>query len=295
MTSLKLRGTKTSCLLFLAAAFYTAVVRSLVTNSKSADRATILEVVWRKKIQRHETYVDERKEYLQSAYTRFAGMQEVKAYDPFEPEWVCEDEERLGKRTYSIGDGPKFVCAARVLRSFPRCIVYSIGSDWDFSFEKAVHERAPNCEIHTFDGTMDLSKRALPLDLESNNIHFHNWNIISKSQTCSSNSCETYESTKGALGHHGLDVTVLKIDCEFCEHVVLPEILQVDRKLAQVLIEVHGADHEMILSLFTTMFQSGLMIFHKERNHWGCSGWRCVEFSLISQSFARRALDEFLS
>ena len=32
-----------------------------------------------------------------------------------------------------------------------------------------------------------------------------------------------------------------------------------------------------------------MMIFHKERNQWGCNGYTCVEYSLISPAAAKRA------
>lgn len=36
------------------------------------------------------------------------------------------------------------------------------------------------------------------------------------------------------------------------------------------------------------------MIFHKERNHWGCDGYRCVEYSLLSMDVAWHVLQESL-
>ena len=96
------------------------------------------------------------------------------SFSHFEPEWVCEDEERLGSwslrerfafppnrsrqhvRFRSYGEGGKFVCGAEsVLRPRKRCLVYSIGSGDDWSFEQALKSIAPNCEIHTFDHTYD--------------------------------------------------------------------------------------------------------------------------------------------
>ena len=262
----------------------------------SLSHSALVGAIWQRKVKKHEKYVSERTAYTSSMKKNLLQIDEKKAYDAFEPEWVCENEERLGEASYSIGDGPKFVCAAETLANYDRCIVYSIGSDWDFSFEKAIHQRAPNCEIHTFDGTMDLSERPLPVGLEPSKIHFHNWNIVAKADApCKDISCKTYETTKIALGHMDAGLTMLKIDCEFCEYSVLPEILAIDGRVAQILIEMHGADPSRIVNLFSTLQALGLMIFHKERNHWGCSGWRCVEFSLISRTFALEALSSYLT
>ena len=33
------------------------------------------------------------------------------------------------------------------------------------------------------------------------------------------------------------------------------------------------------------------MLFHKERNHWGCAGYMCVEYALIHVDDARAVFD----
>lgn len=55
-------------------------------------------------------------------------------------------------------DAGKWVCDL-TLPSKPRgCTVFSIGSNGDVSFEKAVHAEHPGCAIHTFDHTLDPKK-----------------------------------------------------------------------------------------------------------------------------------------
>jgi hypothetical protein len=62
--------------------------------------------------------------------------------------WLCGLQDvaavRAGNRDdYGVG---KF---------YPKsCIVYSMGSSNEFSFEERVREVAPGCEIHTFDPTV---------------------------------------------------------------------------------------------------------------------------------------------
>jgi Methyltransferase domain len=46
------------------------------------------------------------------------------------------------------GDGPKFVCGLAFLRNKTDCLVYSIGSNQDDSFERSVLKVAPNCEVN---------------------------------------------------------------------------------------------------------------------------------------------------
>jgi hypothetical protein len=68
----------------------------------------------------------------------------------WEPSFTCTHERRIGGN----GDGPKWVCDPH--RIDPnRCLVYSFGSNNDFSFENAVTaEISAGCEIHTFDPTV---------------------------------------------------------------------------------------------------------------------------------------------
>lgn len=233
-------------------------------------------------------------EYTLSA-TNFSAIDEKNAFDLFEPEWHCEDERRFGGDLFSFGDGPKFVCGRKVLQKSDDCVVYSIGSYYDFQFEYAVNHLAPHCEIHTFDGTMDITSTPLPEGLERKNIFFHNWNLgpeCGKSEGTPQTKC--FEEILTLLGHRGKTISWLKIDCEGCEFDVLPNILQSQVKLDQLLIEVHGTDADMIAKLFRTFTDAGLMIFHKERNHWGCLGYLCVEYSLLSSEYAKQVLDSFL-
>ena len=64
-------------------------------------------------------------------------------------------------------------------------------------------------------------------------------------------------------------------------------MIQVDQ--LQVELHQNGNTLETISNLFLAADKAKLRIFHKERNHWGCSGYRCVEYSFISESFLREA------
>ena len=217
-------------------------------------------------------------------------------YDLIEPVLSCDDETRFGSGRFNTGDGPKFVCGVNVLKQTDRCLVYSIGSAYDFSFEFAVRKAAPACEIHTFDGTMDLASRPLSPQVSVDGIYFHNWNVV--------DSCETtrlavpsrcMKEILKELNHTARVITWLKIDCEGCEFTVMPEILRSVHQIDQVMIEVHGLDVSKVLTIFKFFREFGLEVFHKERNHWGCDGYRCVEFSLMSLQYAKNVLQDFLS
>ena len=64
----------------------------------------------------------------------------------YEPDFVCQHERRIGK----LGDGGKWICDPHRIRDQEDCLVYSVGSNDDFSFEQSVlNEIGHHCEIHT--------------------------------------------------------------------------------------------------------------------------------------------------
>ena len=64
------------------------------------------------------------------------------------------------------------VCGARTLFEDRLCVVYSIGSNGDSSFEEQMMRRA-SCEIHTFDPFLDsATKKAMR---GKAGIRFHDW------------------------------------------------------------------------------------------------------------------------
>ncbi len=65
----------------------------------------------------------------------------------------CRDLEQFG-----VGDEEKRACGlTRMLGS--NCMIVSLGSKNQWSFEEAIHEKLPNCMIHTFDCTVDDSAK----------------------------------------------------------------------------------------------------------------------------------------
>ena len=70
------------------------------------------------------------------------------------------------------------------------------------------------------------------------------------------------------------------------------------RKVDQVLIELHhtkvgrrlrGDFGRTLQRFFAAADTANLRITHKERNQWGCDGYRCVEYALVSEAFLREA------
>jgi hypothetical protein len=68
----------------------------------------------------------------------------------WEPSFTCLHERRIGGN----GDGPKWVCDPHRIDP-DNCLVYSFGSNNEFSFEEAIlRDISAKCEIHTFDPTI---------------------------------------------------------------------------------------------------------------------------------------------
>jgi len=109
------------------------------------------------------TYNQRRK----SRQSKEKGWTGQRLFDLFEPEATCFSEERFGsdsaKRFDAFGDGPKFVCGVDYLAAKakagsiddPNCLIYSVGSNNDIRFERAVHTHIKGCEVHTFDPTIE--------------------------------------------------------------------------------------------------------------------------------------------
>jgi hypothetical protein len=81
---------------------------------------------------------------------------------------------------------------------------------------------------------------------------------------------------------------------EGCEYTAMPPLFDAISKgtiqVDQIQIELHAkGGYESIANLFDMADKASMRVFHKERNHWGCSGYNCVEYSFVSESFLRKA------
>jgi Methyltransferase domain len=199
----------------------------------------------------------------------------------FEPDFACRHERRLGL----LGDGGKWVCDPHRLPA--TCLVYSVGSNGETSFEAAIRRTAPQCEIHTFDPEPGY-KRVV----EQSGSHFHAWGISHATTTNphDNKAYKTLKETMAELGHTGRSVDIFKIDCEGCEWTVAPSLLEAD--LRQILIELHSVrdssgsnNHKMpmptTVQFFDNMYKHGYVIFHKEPNiqYWDYQS--CVEYGFL--------------
>ena len=237
---------------------------------------------------------DERREARMRAVKRMGSRRyDGKwAYDLFEPEANCLSEERFGsaERYEAFGDGPKFVCGVDVIASSDDgCLVYSVGSNNKFDFEVAVDTHL-GCETHTFDPTVKRFNGGKYAE-------FHPWGLgtdgVNKTFRGGKYTEMSLLTMYKALGHEGRRINILKIDCEGCEWRAMPEIFSsISRGVLavdQIQLEVHGTSFSEASALFSAADEAKMRVFHKERNHWGCDGYKCLEYAFVSESFLREA------
>lgn len=265
------------------------------------DAAGCLEHVWHQKLRKHATLVESRARVLAASPGTFRHIKTV--FDPFEPTYTCQSEWRTGSL---FGDGGKFVCGEDEYFKARDCLVYSVGSKGDTAFEADVIRRF-GCEVHTFDPTGNSTEFAARL--ASVGATFHPWGVgptgrtVHNGKTHQNNPLVSLYDIMDQLGHHGRHLDILKIDCEGCEWEAFsslwPHILDESASVGQVQVELHGLMrstppdivHDKARTFFGGAEQAGFMVFHKERNHWGCDGYKCVEYSLIHAVEARKLFE----
>jgi hypothetical protein len=231
----------------------------------------------------------------------------IELFDLYEPEAICFSDERFGqgkagRRYEAFGDGPKFVCGIDLLASKKGdCLVYSVGSFNQVDFEVSVKEYL-GCETHTFDPIIDTF-------VGDEYATFHQWGLGEDGKNESAMGFEytamSLETIYQKLGHkkEKRKIDILKIDCEACEWTVMPPIFAAiasgNLVVDQIQIEVHNSRKSLTEKTVKAFFEAAdaakMRIFHKERNHWGCGGWSCLEYAFASESFLREANSKVMS
>jgi len=199
----------------------------------------------------------------------------------YEPTFSCSLKERIGK----WGDGGKWICnphqIAQAAASGKGCLVYSIGSSGEFSFEEAVLQHMPTCNVHTF----DPGRFHAPSPIQ-----YHAWAIGDKPPQ------KNMQSILAELGHAGKVIDILKIDCEGCEWNFFQHIFNAGAEIRQLVLELHWghsfpsngnvnypAKRESVERLFQDLTERGYVVFHKEPNTHACGG-DCLEISFLKLS-----------
>jgi len=199
----------------------------------------------------------------------------------YEPNFTCMHERRIGGNPDGMGDGAKWICDPHRIDS-RRCLVYSIGSNGDFTFEMGILKNISiNCEIHTFDPKPWFGDY-IPKHAQGK-IFFHPWGVVNGESLADSSNrhFKTLAESIKELGHIGQTIDIFKIDCERCEWFTYTDWFSKEITMKQILVEVHDYPSVEVAVKFFDLFEDhGYVMFHKEPNTYGCNG-DCVEFSFF--------------
>jgi hypothetical protein len=215
--------------------------------------------------------------YFQHNRNRFLDSTYMFFQDNYEPTFSCRFEQRLGIN----GDGGKWICDVYRLKQLKSCLIYSLGSNGEFSFENETKRVLPNCDIHTFD-----MKQFNCTDICT----FHKVKIGN-----GSSETKTLRMIMSELQHSGRHIDILKTDVEGSEYEFFEDLFNTTDHLSdnirQILVEIHLSsiikvvnnvtiyDYKKIHRLFQLFHDKHFVIFHKEVNLY--NPHRAFEFSLI--------------
>eukprot|EP00438_Fugacium_kawagutii_P036326 Skav220738 [mRNA] locus=scaffold2753:317537:318337:- [translate_table: standard] len=243
---------------------------SLAESSGFIDEA---DSAWLRRKEVHKAMIAGQQQVKQNSLRR--GIGAFWHYN-FYPSFKCDFARRIGR----FGDGGKWVCDPHQLTlkasSGQGCLVYSIGSSGESSFETAVHDLiSPLCEIHTFDLNpwnyyTNLTMPAF--------INYHTQRI-----GMTRGSSSVGEIVKN-LQHSGRTIDIFKIDCEGCEWSTYSSWFHSSVDIRMLLVEVHPTSPAKKINDFFQFLQSlGYVIYSKEPNTYGCYG-QCQEFAFVKLS-----------
>ena len=166
----------------------------------------------------------------------------------------------------------------------PGCVIYSIGSNGDFSYEKGMqNEIGPGiCEFHIFDPGNYTGM--VPAELQRT--HFHVWGLARQDPNAAGQpepgkKFYGLKDTIKLLGHENLDmIDIFKIDCEGCELKTFKDWTGPGiPTLHQIQVEIHNAP-PVVIDMFDSLEEEGYVRYHKEPNIQFSDG-SAVEYGLL--------------
>ena len=171
----------------------------------------------------------------------------------WEPTFHCTYAQRIGAK----GDGGKWVCDPDQLKLRHDCLVYSVGSNGDFSFETEMKKFMPHCEIHTFDKRL--------YSCPNNTCTFH---AVTFGDEIEPKESKRWQTIVQELNHTNRFIDILKIDIEGGEYLFFPQILNSTTigLPRQILVELHPVNVSMVHNFFDQMRQRNYVIIFKENN-----------------------------
>jgi len=137
-------------------------------------------------------------------------------WDFFIPGFQCPHRTaRIG----TMGDGGKWVCGLEHIQKKKKCVIYSFGINGESSFEAALLEAAPGCEVWGYD--FSVSGWGPELMSYSHRAHFEPW-ALGPIDNHGSNVNVQMWSLRKLMEHNGHDfIDILKVDIEGAEFASL--------------------------------------------------------------------------
>ena len=197
--------------------------------------------------ERKRSYQIQQKENLIYRNTSFFFL------DNWTPNFHCSNPRRIG----NTGEGGKWVCDPYRLKSRRDCLVYSAGSNGEFSFEIGMKKTFPHCEIHTFDS--DLHPHP------NDTCIFH---VMRLGTGLPGTLSKSWTTIVDELNHANRTIDILKIDIEGDEYIFFPLIFAASQKSfpRQILVEVHPYKDPKIHEFFKELSDNNYVVFFKEQN-----------------------------
>jgi len=237
---------------------------------------------WKRKVARYQQAMRVRHNLL------CKGGDNKTTYDKWIPLWVCEDAQRLP--LWITGDGPKWMVGTEAFQSLrtPPLII-SLGSNGEIDWELGMRNMFPTAEIHIVDpsGHGTWNNESFRYRLRQSNLTLHEWWAVRSPVPGSQFTAMTVSKMLATLGHPGAVVEYLKVDIEGAEWELFATELRGCRLRFQHLnVELHGINCTAHEDFFHSIDRCGYRVAWAEPNHWGCDGWLCVEYTIISSSVA---------
>ncbi len=196
-------------------------------------------------------------------------------------------------------DGQKSVCISPVELAPPadKCLVYSVGINDEWSFDDAMADYG--CQVYSFDPTMTTGDHN-----HSSSVHFYNLGLSSRDYTNGNGwRFKTLSSVYDMLKElHGVrDIDYLKMDIEYDEWIVVPDIIRsgMMSKVRQLAVEFHLPVEDTLSQMrrrariIRSIEQQGMIRFDSKVNPWfygtfellGVSGYRGYEIAWYNSKF----------
>lgn len=189
-------------------------------------------------------------------------------WDYFPASFNCPHEVR---RIGVLGDGGKWVCGLSRVVEKKDCVIYSVGINYESSFEADLLRETKYCKVWGYDFSVKgFAKQIPPSELHRTEFHPYGLAGFDRAASDTEPAMYTLKSLMRMNGHEHIDI--LKIDVEGWEFDTLTTLINSFRNsplpFGQLQLEIHAWDRkfEDFLKWWQTLEVAGLRPFWTEPN-----------------------------